>query len=318
MENNKPRDFFLHVTTFTVLYFIAIALVTLLFTLIDYRFPDMLSGYYSDPYSGPVRFGIAALIILSPLFVYLMKRIQSETRRMPERANLGVRKWLTYITLFIAGFTALGDAITLLYSFLGGALAAPFMLKALTLFAVAGSAFAYFFLDLKGFWLERKEESNYAAIGFVTLILSSVVLGFYVMGSPATQRDLRLDEERRMHLEQIQSQVVTYWQNNEVLPVEIEKLNNPLQYFTLPTDPETGKSYTYATTSATSFELCATFARASSFERSGEYYPVMQGLKNADNWKHEAGNVCFAREIDTDLIKPVNAGTLPTKEIFLN
>jgi hypothetical protein len=317
MENNKPRDFFMHVTTFTVLYFIAIALVTLLFTLIDYRFPDVLQGYYGDPYSGPVRFGIAALIILSPLFVYLMKRIQNETRRAPERANLGVRKWLTYITLFIAGFTALGDAITLLYSFLGGSLAAPFMLKALTLFAVAGSAFAYFFLDLKGFWQERKEESNYAAIGFITLVISSIVLGFYVMGSPATQRDLRLDEERRMHLEQIQSQVVTYWQNNAVLPEEIEKLNNPLQYFTLPTDPETGESYTYAT-STTGFELCATFARASSFERRGEYYPVMQGLKNADNWKHDAGTVCFAREIDIDLMKPVNAGNLPTKEIFLN
>jgi hypothetical protein len=247
-----------------------------------------------------------------------MKRIQNETRRMPERANLGVRKWLTYITLFIAGFTVLGDAITLLYSFLGGSLAAPFVLKALTLFAVAGSAFAYFFLDLKGFWQERKEESNYAAIGFITLVISSIVLGFYVMGSPATQRDLRLDEERRMHLEQIQSQVVTYWQNNAVLPEEIEKLNNPLQYFTLPTDPETGASYTYATTSATSFELCATFARASSFERRGEYYPVVQGLKSADNWKHEGGNVCFAREIDTDLMKPMNAGNLPTKEIFLN
>src|SRR5690349_7486788 len=102
MENtNKPRDFFLHVSAFVVLYFVAIAATTLLFTLIDYRFPDVLNGYYGDPYSGPVRSAIASLIILSPIFVLLMRMIQREARQTPERAKLAVRKWLTYITLFL-------------------------------------------------------------------------------------------------------------------------------------------------------------------------------------------------------------------------
>jgi hypothetical protein len=259
------------------------------------------------------------LIILSPLFVYLMKRIQGETRLAPERAKLPVRKWLTYITLFIAGFTALADAITLLYSFLGGALAAPFILKAVTLFTVAGAAFAYFFLDLKGFWQERKVESQYAAIGFVALVVSSIVIGFYVMGSPATQRDLRFDEERRMHLEQIQSQVVTYWQNNQKLPPSLSAFENALDWFVLPLDPETATLYEYTSTASTTFELCATFARASAYEQKGEFYPVMPGLKNASNWKHDAGRSCFTREIDTNLIKPFDGATiLPPKEIIIN
>lgn len=315
MENtNKPRDFFLHVSAFVVLYFIAIALVTLIFTLIDYRFPDALFQYYSDPYSGPVRFSIAALIILSPLFVLLMRQIQKETRAFPERAKLPVRKWLTYITLFIAGATVVGDLITLLYSFLGGALPTAFALKALALLVIAGAGFWYYFLDLKGYWLSRADKSWYAAYGFLAVIVGSVILGFVVMGSPAVQREIRLDEERRMHLEQIQGQVVMYWQNNEKLPSELSAVNNPLQWFTVPVDPETGNPYEYKTTGDLSFEICATFARASSFERKGEYYPQMQGLTNGENWKHEGGRACFTRTIDPALIKPF---TTTPKEIMI-
>lgn len=314
MENNKPRDFFLHISTFTVLYFIAIALVTLIFTLIDYRFPDVLGYYYSDPYSGPVRFSIASLIILSPLFIVLMRRIQNEIRIHPERAALSIRKWLTYITLFLAGFTAVIDLITLLYSFLGGALPTAFLLKALTLLTISGAAFWYFFLDLKNFWQTHKRESEYAAYGFGVLVVSSIVMGFAVMGSPTVQRDIRLDEERRAHLEQIQSQVVNYWQNNETLPETTSQLNNPLFGFVAPTDPETGASYEYKTTGELSFDICATFTRESSVERKGEFYPTL-GLTDGTNWKHDAGRTCFTRTIDTTLIKPMQ---LPAKEVIIN
>ena len=315
MENNKPRDFFMHVATFAALYFIAIALITLLFTLIDYRLPDTLSNFFTDPYSGPVRFAIASLIILSPLFVWLMKRLQEDVRTNSERAKLSVRKWLTYITLFIAGFTAVGDLITLLYSFLGGSLPAAFALKALTLLTVAGAIFGYFFLDLKGFWNTHRTESWYAAYGFIALVVSSVLLGFAVLGSPITQRELRFDEERRASLDQIQSQVVGYWQSNAKLPEKIDDLNNPLQYLTLPTDPETGAGYEYKKTGNLSFEVCATFARASSITQKGEFYPSMPGLVGANNWKHDAGHICFARSINTDLTKPTQ---LPPRQVMIN
>lgn len=309
MDNtsNKPRDFFVHLSAFAVLYFIVIALVTLLFTLIDYRFPDVLNNYYVDPYSGPVRFSIATLITLSPLFVYLMRKIQKETRANADRAKLGVRKWLTYITLFVAGATVAADVITLLYSFLGGSLATAFALKALTLFVLATVIFWYFFMDLRGYWLSKAKESWMVAYAFLGIIVASIALGFAVMGSPSAQRQIRFDEERRASLESIQSQVVSYWQNNQKLPTELSALDNPLQYFTVPTDPETGASYEYSVKDALSFEICATFARESSTERKGEYYPVSYGLKDGNSWKHDAGRTCFTRTIDTNLIKPIPA-----------
>lgn len=316
-NNNKPRDFFLHIATFASLYFAAIALVTLLFTLVDYHFPDALSGYYSDPYSGPVRFAIASLIILAPLFVFLMRLLQEEVRKNPARTGLSIRKWFTYITLFIAGSAVVGDLITLLYSFLGGALPAAFFLKSLTLLAIAAAGFGYFFLDLKSFWQMHKAESQYAGFGFIVLVSSSIILGFYVMGSPSMQRDLRLDEERRQNLDSIQMQVVSYWQGNTKLPESIDALNNPLQGFTVPQDPLTGTPYEYKKKDDHSFEVCATFAEPLARSQGGEYYPTMTGLTNASNWQHDAGHACFTRTIDTSLIKPSQTQILP-KEIQIN
>lgn len=319
MENiNKPRDFFLHVSAFVALYLVAIAAATLLFTLIDYRFPDILQGYYGDPYSGPVRFAIASLIILSPIFVVLMRLIQKEARQTPERAKLAVRKWLTFITLFFAGLTAIIDLIVLLNSFLGGALPTAFVLKALTLLAIAGSAFGYFFLDLKGYWHEHAQESRYASWGFLGAVVASVILGFLVLGSPATQRDYRLDMERISSLSMIQYQAVNYWQQNKVLPDTLAQLENPIYGVSMPLDPQTGKSYEYKKTGDLSFEICASFAREAADSMKGEYYSEIPGLKNATAWDHSAGRDCFTREIDTNLIKPFEPTALPAKEIIIN
>lgn len=321
MENtNKPRDFFLHVSAFVLLYFVAIAATILLFTLIDYRFPDSLASFYGDPYSGPVRFAIASLIILSPIFAVLMHTIQKEARIAPARAQLGVRKWLTYITLFLAGATVIVDLITLLNSFLGGALATAFALKALTLMTIAGAGFGYFFLDLRGYWQSHIKESQYARIAFLASVALSIVVGFATLGSPATQRDLRFDAERLSSLSMIQGQVVMYWQQNQKLPDSLEELNNPLYGFSVPTDPADRETpYSYEKKGDLSFELCATFARESSGQMMGEYYPMMQGLKNANEWQHDAGTQCFQREIDTDLIKPIDSPDMfPTKEVIPN
>lgn len=303
-SQNRPRDFFLHLSAFAVLYFLAFALISLLFTLIDYKFPDAITGYYGDPYSGAVRFSIASLVILSPIFLFLMRMIQRETRTMPERAKLGIRKWLTYITLFVAGATVIGDLIALLNAFLGGALPTTFALKAAVLLVVAGLGFGYFFLDLRRYWETNRTNLGYAAYAFIAIVLGSIILGFLVMGSPTTQRELRMDAERVNNLSTIQYQIVDYWQRNSKLPATLADLNDSLGYYGVPTDPETNQPYTYSVTGANTFQLCATFAQSSAIEMNGEYYPELSMVKDASNWKHDAGNHCFTRTIDPALYKP--------------
>jgi hypothetical protein len=64
------------------------------------------------------------------------------------------RRWLTYLTLFIASAALLGDTTTLIFNLLGGDLTIRFLLKVLVVAVIAGSAFTYYLLDL------RKEEKE--------------------------------------------------------------------------------------------------------------------------------------------------------------
>ena len=231
--HNTPRDFFLHFGAFAALYAAATALGTLLFLIIGYAFPDRLYnnyyGYY-DPFSGPMRFAIASLIILVPLFLFLMRTIQREARILPERYAFAVRKWLTYITLFVAGATIVGDLITLVYSFLGGELATPFLLKVLTLFAITGVIFWYFLLDIRGYWQNREAASKMAGWGTLLVALIAVVGSFFIMGSPMGQREIRFDQQEGQDLSMIQQQVVSYWQQNDRLPKAVsDRLNFDLR-----------------------------------------------------------------------------------------
>ena len=78
------------------LYTSVVSILTLYFQYIDRAFPDALVAYV-DPYSSAIRFAIASLIVVTPLYVYLTRRINSDIRSMPEKRDLWVRRWLIYI-----------------------------------------------------------------------------------------------------------------------------------------------------------------------------------------------------------------------------
>lgn len=305
--HNTPRDFFLHFGAFVALYAAAIALATLLFRMIDYAFPDPLynSYYYSDPYAGPMRFAIASLIILVPLFLYLMRVIQREARREPERYSLTIRKWLTYVTLFVAGATIVGDLITLLYSFLGGELATPFLLKVLTLLVIVGAIFWYFLLDIRGYWREKEKTSKAVGWGVLLLVVAVVIGGFYIMGSPRVQREIQLDQQQIQDLSAMQGQIVSYWQQNQRLPIAISELQSSVTGYYVPNAPEGREAYEYKKIDDLNFSLCATFERSGDDRHIADIpYMYGYGISGTFGWEHQAGRICFTRMIDINLIQP--------------
>jgi hypothetical protein len=306
---NTPRDFFLHAGAFLTLYFSAIALLTLLFGLINYSFQDQLAGVYGgyyDPYSGPMRFAIASLIILVPITVYLFHLIQRETRKDAERRTLGVRKWLTYLTLAIAGMTVVGDLIVVLNAFLGGSLPTPFFLKVLAILAVMGSGFGYFMLDIRGYWTTHPTESRYVAVAVSLAVLVSIVGGMMLIGSPMTQRELRLDAQQVQELSYIQNGVLNYWQQTGTLPESMDDLMN--DFTSYPQGIEGRPSYVYEKKGDLSFDICATFAEPSV---SPQYSQIEPMLAENNNWDHGEGYHCFTRTIDPSLMKPA-------QQIFIN
>ncbi|HTD62608.1 MAG TPA: DUF5671 domain-containing protein, partial [Gemmatimonadaceae bacterium] len=60
-----------------------------------------------------------------------------------------VRRWCTYLTLFIAVGFLIGDATTLVYNVLSGEITIRFILKVLVVAGIAGTTFTYYLRDLR-------------------------------------------------------------------------------------------------------------------------------------------------------------------------
>jgi hypothetical protein len=294
-----PKDFVLYAAMMFTLVVSIGAFIVLLFQYIEFLYPDPLQ--YTDPYGGAMRYAIATLIVLFPIFLALTRMTNQEVRKHPEKKELPFRKWLIYIALLAGGLVLVFDLIAVINSFLGGDLTTQFALKALSIFVVVGGAFTYYLLLLRGYWDTRESASKvYGAVvaGFVAL---TIIAGFFIMGSPAEQRERRFDEQRIGHLNELQWQVTSYWERTGELPASLAAIDNEL-YYTVQSDPETNESYEYEQVSDVSFSLCATFNRPSNerLTRGGKYPIHMYGLAGESSWEHDAGRHCFERTIDPE------------------
>ena len=68
---------------------------------------------------------------------------------MPEKAKSGVRRWLSFLSLFVGAVTLMLDVIWAIYYFVEGDLTTRFLLKVLVLFIVTGGVFLYLALVLR-------------------------------------------------------------------------------------------------------------------------------------------------------------------------
>lgn len=307
-----PKDFFLWAGAIVTLYVSAVSLLTLIFQYVDKLFEDQLETYY-DPYSGAIRFAIASLIIIFPLYLYFTRTLNKDMRANPEKKELWVRKWLLYFTLFVAGVTIVIDLIVLINTYLGGQeLTTGFLLKVLSVIVVIGGVFAYYLYDLKGTWEHNEKYSKLIGSLVALVVLTAIVSGFFIIGSPQTQRMTRFDQERVNDLTSIQWQIINFYQQKEQLPETLDDLADPLTGFVLQTDPKTEEPYGYQRGEGLTFSLCANFETKSEDYKKEEFAqrPVANsGLvydrNNDEYWQHGVGEECFERTIDPDKFPPI-------------
>ena len=301
-----PKDFFLWAGAMIALYVSVFSFLALVFDYINYAFPDQLSPYYGgDPYQGGVSYEMASLIVLFPIFLILMRVIHNAIAKDSSRRDVWVRRWALFLTLFIAAATLAIDLITLIMYFLNGEISERFILKVLLVLLVAGAGFLHFIADLRGYWEGNAQKAKAIAWACGILIVLTIGSGFLIIGTPAQARNYLLDEQKVSDLQTIQSQVVTYWQQEGKLPTSLDPLNDPLSGVTVPTDAQSGQSYDYKVLGNLSFQLCATF---NSVTDPNAITPDMLSIPTpegpagsqdlSDSWYHDAGNQCFSRSID--------------------
>lgn len=308
-----PKDFFLWAGAMVAFYWSAIALILLMFNYVDYAFPNALSYLAQNPYDSGVGGEMASIVVLFPIYIILMWLIRRDIKGDLSRKEIWVRRWALILTLFLAGVTMAGDLISLLSTFFSGnELTTGFLLKAVILLLVAAGIFMHFIADLWGYWDQNPVYKRWACSAAGLVMALAVVTGFIIFGTPWQAREYRLDAERVSDLQNIQWQIVTYWQNKQVLPAQLSDLNDPLQNYTVPADPGTNQSYGYKATGTTSFELCADFG-AQSVGEAPVSIPEPATLGNgevlSDDWNHAAGQTCFDRTIDPQEYPPINSVT---------
>lgn len=283
-QQSGAQDFFLYLVTFLSLGFVAFGEGNILYGFINKFVTDKGSNVFPIFDQGMVKFGIAALLIAGPIFFMISRIITKRISEQKIMLESKVRKWLTYIVLFFASATIIGDLITLIVNFLNGEFTASFLLKVFVILLIAGSIFGYYFWDMRRTQISSavNKISTYV---FVVVISVTFIAGFFIIDSPTVSRQKNIDQQTVNNLQVIDGSVQNYFSETGKLPQKLDDLQS--------TKFSTGigniKTITYATKGADRYELCANFQRSSLDDISS------LNREFAQDWRHGAGNFCFTR-----------------------
>ena len=305
-----PKDVFMQLLSIVALYFSAISLGMLFFQLINIYFPDILSySYETQSFFDMLRWAVAVLIIVFPVYAWSLWYMEKEERKTPEKREMSVRKWLLYLTVFAAAGVIIGDLIALIFNYLQGEMTGRFILKIGAVLFIAISVFGYYLYKLR----HSEQPASHVGIkifnwAIVVIVAAVIIFGFYVAGSPSAAREKRIDERRLTDLQGIQEQIVYFWQKKNSLPANAGLLTDSISGYEAPSDPETKLPYEYKVLGDLKFELCATFTTELAANRNdaGLVKPVSvvePSLETFNNWQHSTGQACFERTIDPQLYK---------------
>lgn len=296
-----PRDVFSHLLSIVWLYVSVFTLGMLLFSLIEVWFPDITAPYWM-PYTaqqGTIRWIVAVLTVVFPLYVYTVFRLEKDTSAHPEKRMLKTRRWGYNFTLFLTSIVIAIDVITALYTFLNGELTTRFICKVASVLLIAAAVFVYYRWSLRTtLSLKESPRMKYFSLSVVAVVIALIITGYFYAGSPKAERLRRIDDERVSHLQSIQGQIVSHWQTKGSLPTNLTALADDISGWSAPTDPVTSQSYEYKKLGDRSFELCAVFDTSSmngSSLQPEKSYPFFE-----ENWQHGIGRSCFSRTVDPD------------------
>jgi hypothetical protein len=290
----SAREAFLHLLLFVSLYLVAYHTGAILFGLVNRTWPDpALDESLWNRTREWVRFGVASLLVAFPVYLFTSRLIGRAVAKDPEKRNSGVRRWLTYLTLFSAACVLIGDFTAVLLGLLKGELTLRFSSKAAIVAAIAGWLFTHY---LRGMRRDEEDEaprvsppSPLARVAGAAVV-GVVLVGLWISGSPGIARRELLDQRRLRELQMISVAVNDHYRARLRLPESLDRMahTEPRQPLFL-LDPVTREPYGYQPIDSTSYELCAAFDAADSLGS--------QGIPDAF-WRHGAGRWCFRFEVD--------------------
>ena len=341
MQDTKStvKDIFVYLGIFITLIVSVYNIIQIVFAAIDIKWKDLATITYNyDIYNDGVRFAVASLLVLYPLYVLFSFIASKDIMLHLAKKDLRLRKAFVYSALFITACTMIGTLISIIYTFLGGDLSIRFGLKAIFIIFLSAVIGGYYYYIAKRDYTKASKVPMILAIAVSAAVLGLVIWSITIIGTPSEVRKMKQDNTRLEHLSSIQQQVLYSFNNKGKLPEKIAELENALGGFSVPMDPVTNASYEYKIlnqgklvmdyttktrklTVPAKFEICATFETKRAYNANGVRTSspdvpvgvggVSEAMYSVNNfyyggdispfWNHEAERTCFTRIISGDL-----------------
>ena len=297
----SPREAFLYLLLFVALYLVAFHFGAILFALVERTWPDPAVSA-EEAWSRTrdwVRFSLASVIVAFPVYLFTARVTGRAVAVDPEKRNSGVRRWLTYLTLFNAACVLIGDFIAVLLGLFKGELSARFLSKAAIVAVIGGWLFTHYMGGLRRDEADAPRHAGPSQLARAAgaLVVVVAMVGLWLAGSPARARRQALDQRRVMVLSQISNAVSDHIRLRRALPVTLDELmvGTPRPGLTL-TDPVTHDRIAYLAIDSLHYQLCAVFDAPDSV---GPYGETVNSF-----WRHGAGRTCFTFDVPPALLRP--------------
>lgn len=273
---------FLYLSMFFSLGFLIGGMLTSLYQFVNKYIPDTsnINEFNASVFDDALlKIGLSMLFVASIVYFIASKVVNKKLIKGDIRSNSLVRKFLTYIALFILVAISIGSLVALVFNYLNGELTGNTFGKIAAFFVVSGFFALFYFWEIR-----RKEltDKKFDILYFITLaaVIIVLVFGVIIADSPQMTREKKLDENRVMEMQNINNNVGIFFNNNKRLPKadEIEKSAKfPIEY-----KIENDKIY----------YLCTDFLHLR--EKTDLY---------DKQWNHSAGAHCFKLNIDERQVK---------------
>jgi len=313
--NNTAKFAFLYLLSLVSLIFTSTSVGMVIFQVINKFIIDPIHTEAFD--QGSLKFAVAALIIASPIYFLTVRYINRSLESAHLELQAAVRRWLTYLILFIVSVVMIGWLIGTISSYMNGDLTAKFGLKALASLLIAGTIGGYYWFDIRREKAEAKDKTVlWYAYSSMVVVAIALVLAIIYAGSPTEARDRRTDELLLNRFDNIDGAINSYYMENNKMPADLNVLITEKRIVDEKqlADPVTGVPIGYKPGKDKLYELCATFKLSNAQDNQNIYY--------ISRWQHGVGYQCLTQRLsampDTKFIQtmpvvPKPAPPVPAK-----
>lgn len=287
-SKNGAKITFFYLLSLFGLAFAAISSGMILFQVINKLIPDVVGTYDGRFSTNALRFAISAVIVATPVYYWMTSLIQKSLRIEELDKESQLRKWMTYIIIFIASVVIIVSLIGVINNYLSGDLTSKVGLKLLTTILISGAVLSYYLYDIKREnFIEKKIIKSYF-IGSLIFILGVLILGFIVADSPAQVRKMKHDTNILRDFNEIKYGVEEYVRKNNELPENLEQASRLVKSVV---NDEIAGDYEYKVLDENHYELCTEFETSNKDDLSLE-----NDYLNRE-WPHDIGRQCFEETV---------------------